>query len=518
MLSKPIKKVIILGGGTAGWMTGAALAKYLHHTKYDITLIESETIGTVGVGEATLPHLRHFNQRLGIDEADFMRKTQSTFKMGIEFINWGKQGDAYIHPFGKHGKEIGGLAFHHYWLKAKQQGQASALADYSLSVKAAKANKFEFPNPDHDSILSTFSYAYHVDAGLYATYLREYCEKRHVTRVEGQVEHVEQDTASGYIEALVLKNGQRIDGDLFIDCSGFRGLLIEQTLNTGYQDWSHWLPCNSAQAVACERVGELSPYTKATARDAGWQWRIPLRHRTGNGHVYSNNFTSDQQAQETLLANLDGKQLTNPLQLRFTAGKRNKVWHKNCIAVGLSSGFLEPLESTSIYLIEKTITSIVDYFPTHGVAQSVVDEFNKIIDSQYTRIRDFLIMHYHVTSRDDTEFWRYVRNMDIPDSLNTKIELYKRQGHIIKYQDGVFFEDSWLAVYAGQGLLPSTYHPRVNKIPTSTLAAILKQEQTSVASSVQVMASHESTLEQYLDPSSPLQNYSVARASLYGEQ
>jgi tryptophan halogenase len=516
MHTPQIRKVVIVGGGTAGWMTAAALSHFLPAQQCDITLIESDAIGTVGVGEATLPHLRFFNQTLGIDERDFMRKTESTYKMGIEFVNWGKLGDAYIHPFGEYGKAIDGLAFHHYWLKAREAGHTHSLDEYSLPVKAAKANKFQFPSPDFDSIMSTYSYAYHVDAGLYAKYLSEFSQKKGVKRIEGEVEHVQQDKQSGFIRSLTLKSGQLIEGDLFIDCSGFRGLLIEQTLHTGYQDWSHWLPCNSAQAVPCERAGELLPYSRATARDAGWQWRIPLRHRTGNGHVYSNAFTTDQQAQDTLLSNLDGKALRDPIQLRFTTGKRNKVWNKNCIAVGLSSGFLEPLESTSIYLIQETVSNIVDYFPDMSFNDTLIDEFNRVMDADYSRIRDFLIMHYHVTSRDDTEFWNYVRTMSVPDSLTSKLDLYKQQGHIVKYNDGVFLEPSWLAVYAGQGLLPKAYHPRLRNISPTALEALLAKERELVMQGTHAMATHESTLDTFLAADSELNNQTTAQASLYG--
>lgn len=515
MSSKKIEKVVIVGGGTAGWMTAAALSHFFEHQDMKICLIESDAIGTVGVGEATLPHLRFFNKKLGIDERDFMRQTNASYKMGIEFVNWGQIGDAYIHPFGDYGEKLNNIAFHHYWLKARQNGDKTRICDYSLPVVAAAQNRFQFPSSDEKSLLSTYSYAYHVDAGLYAKYLRNYSEKKGVARVEGQVAKVKQHPQTGFIESVELKNGRVVDGELFIDCSGFRGLLIEQCLQTGYQDWSHWLPCDSAFAVGCEKVGPTLPYSRATAREAGWQWRIPLQHRTGNGHVYCSQYMEKQQALDTLMTNLDGAPINEPIHLTFTTGKRNKVWNKNCIAIGLSGGFLEPLESTSIFLIQDTIDKLLALFPNKDFHQSPIDEFNQQINREYERIRDFLILHYHATQRTDSAFWNYVRTMSIPDDLAHKIDLYKKQGHIAYYRDGLFYEASWLAVYTGQRVEPQHHHPLVNTLPPSDLQKVLMQMKENIARHVPLMNYHDDTLNAYLCQGSEMQNSSVAKFSLY---
>ncbi len=507
---------MIVGGGTAGWMTAAALSHFLDEKKCSIQLVESEDIGTVGVGEATLPHLRFFNQKLGIDEREFMRETQSTYKLGIEFVNWGALGKRYMHAFGEYGQVCQGVPFHHAWLRAHQLGEAQSLSHYSLAVNAAQQNKFQFPSDDLSSILSKYSYAYHVDATLYARYLRKRSEGLGVERIEGKVAKVEQHQSTGFIQSVLLESGQIVEGDLFIDCSGFRGLLIEQTLQTGYQDWSHWLPCNSAQAVPCERVEPLIPYSRATAHDAGWQWRIPLQHRTGNGYVYSSDFISDQQAKDTLLNNLDGKATREPIQLRFTTGKRNKFWHKNCVAVGLSCGFLEPLESTSIFLIQEAITQLVELFPHKNCDPLLADEFNRLMDAEFAHIRDFLIAHYHVTERDDTPFWQYVKNMPIPDSLRHKLDIYKQQGHVIHYASGEFGDPSWLAVLSGQGLSAKHYHPSVDTLAPEQLKAFLQQQHLLVEQGVSQMQVNESMLSAYLQQGSKLQNKSYAGDSLYG--
>ena len=511
-----IERIVIVGGGTAGWMTAAALAHFLDTKKCAVTLIESEQIGTVGVGEATLPHIRFFNHKLGIDEQDFMRKTQATYKLGIEFVGWGKADSAYIHPFGKFGESYQGIPFHHLWLKAHKQGLSDSIFDFSLPVQAAKSKRFTFPDTDVTSINSTYSFAYHIDAGLYADYLRDYAEQRGVKRIEGMVAGTQLDTNTGFIQHLVLTSGELVEGDLFIDCSGFKGLLIEQGLHTGYQDWSHWLPCDSAQAVGCERQGDLLPYSRATAREAGWQWRIPLQHRTGNGYVYASQFIDDQQAQQTLLQNLDAAPITDPIQLRFRTGKRNKVWNKNCVAIGLASGFLEPLESTSIYLIQDTITNLIELFPTKHCDAALVDEFNRIMDAEFMRIRDFLILHYHATSRSDTAFWDYVQNMSIPDSLAQQKALFEQQGHIVEYDDGVFEQASWVALYFGQSILPKHWHPSVEKLSSEALANFIMDYRQRVRSGVDSMPSHQDMLSKYLDSQSGMKNMSRAMPSLYG--
>ncbi|WP_395345501.1 tryptophan halogenase family protein [Ningiella sp. W23] len=497
-------------------MTAAALTKIVDVQKCSVTLIESDDIGTVGVGEATLPHLRFFNQKLGIDEREFMRATESTFKLGIEFVNWGQLGSKYMHAFGEYGEKSHGVEFHHLWLKAFQKGDAKPLSDYSLAVNAAKQQKFQFPDPNPDSVLSKYSYAYHVDAALYAKFLRSLSEKRGIKRKEGKVQEVVQCSETGFINELVLHSGERISGDLFIDCSGFRGLLIEQSLKTGYQDWSHYLPCDSAQAVPCERVEPLLPYTRSTAHSAGWQWRIPLQHRTGNGHVYSSKFMPDDVARDILLANIDGKALRDPIQLRFTTGKRNKFWNKNCIAIGLSGGFLEPLESTSIYLIQDAITHLMQLFPDKNCDTNLADEFNRVMDAEFYHIRDFLIAHYHVTQRSDSPFWEYLRNMDIPDTLQHKLDMYQSRGHIIKYASGEFLDPSWLAVLTGQGLTPEHFHPTIANMPQEHVSSLMHEHLSRVQEGVASMNANDLTLQQYLSDDGARLNRSYASSSLYG--
>lgn len=515
--NNPISNIVILGGGTAGWMTAAALTKLLPKS-CSITLIESEDIGTVGVGEATLPHLRNFNQRLGIDEQEFMRETKATYKVGIEFSNWGQNGQAYIHPFGDYGHKIQNLSFHHFWLKEYFAGNASSIDDYSLPVVASLANKFDFPSSDFNHVSSTYSYAYHIDASKYAKYLRQFSEKLGATRLEGKIVDVIQRNSDGYITALVCENGQRVEGDLFIDCSGFRGRLIEQVLNAGYEDWSHWLPCNRAVAIPCEQTGAPLPYTKAIARDAGWQWRIPLQHRLGNGHVYCDAFLSSEQALDTLVQNLPGKPLADPNHLRFMAGKRKKAWSHNCVAIGLASGFLEPLESTSIFLIQANIMKLLELLPAYEQMDAQRTEFNRTFDNEMDRIRDFLILHYHATHREDTEFWRYCKNMPIPHSLEEKMALYKETGYVETYEHGLFLEPSWIAVYMGQKFFPKRYDPRVNNVDPSKVTQLLASIKTDVAKQSNAMQSHEQALSNLLKQGHGNSNASSLQQGLYGNR
>jgi len=455
--AKPIRKIVIVGGGTAGWMTAAALSNALQQG-CDITLIESDDIGTVGVGEATIPPIRVFNRTLGIDENTFVRETQGSFKLGIQFVNWGQQGHRYFHPFGSYGRQFDMVNFHHYWLDAQQQGKAVALDEYCMAWGAAAAGRFAPPTQDPRNVLSTHEYAYHFDAGLYARFLRRYAEQRGVTRIEGQITQVHQAPISGFIESVQLANGQRIAGELFIDCSGFRGLLIEQTLNTGYIDWSHWLPCDRAWAVPTAR-GEFTPYTRSTAHEAGWQWRIPLQHRTGNGHVFSSHFTDEQCAQDRLLAHLDAKVLAEPRMLKFVTGRRKQFWHKNVVAIGLSSGFLEPLESTSIHLIQAGIAKLLALFPDTAFSQGTIDEYNRIAIKEIENIRDFIILHYKLTQRTDSEMWRYCANMAIPEPLAYKINQFKHAGHLVSVEMDLFGNASWLAVHIGQFNFPQKVDP-----------------------------------------------------------
>nr|WP_255579992.1 tryptophan halogenase family protein [Caulobacter sp. HMWF025] len=494
-----IGKIVIVGGGTAGWMTAAGLAAVLGDSGVSIALVESAEIGTVGVGEATVPHIRHFNARLGLDEADFMRRTQATFKLGIEFRDWGRKGDSYIHPFGGFGQPIGGVAFHHHWLRARQRGEAADLEAYSLPIIAARTGRFAPPSPDPRALASTFAYAYQFDAGLYAAYLRTYAEARGVVRTEGRIRDVTLRGEDGFIEAVVLESGERIEGDLFIDCSGFRGLLIEQALKTGYEDWTRWLPCDRAAAVPCEAVEPPGPYTRATSDEAGWRWRIPLQHRVGNGYVYCSGYISDDEAAKVLLEKLDGRPQADPRFLRFTTGRRRRQWNRNCVAIGLASGFLEPLESTSIHLIQVAITTLLEMFPDQSCAQADQDEYNRVMDLEFERIRDFLVLHYHATQRDDSPFWRDKAAAPIPDSLSYKMALFRERGMVVKYRDGFFLEPSWLAVYLGQNIMPQGYDPMTDAIDPKDSARLLGELQAAVARTAQAMPSHEAYIARFCD-------------------
>jgi len=497
MSNSHIKDIVIVGGGTAGWMAAAALSKVLSPA-WNIVLVESEEIGIVGVGEATIPLINIYNSALEIDEAEFMRETKATFKLGIEFVNWGQLGDSYIHGFGPLGPDIGITKFHQYWLKLRQSGEAAALENYSINILAARANKFMRARKDMgNSPLAEIAHAFHFDASLYAAYLRRYSEARGVRRIEGKIAGATTRPDDGHVDAVVMESGQRITGDLFIDCSGFRGLLIEQTLKTGYEDWSHWLPCDRALAVPCESVEPLTPYTRSTARDAGWQWRIPLQHRIGNGHVYASGFTTDQVAADQLLTNLDGKPLADPRLLRFTTGKRKKFWNKNVVAVGLASGFMEPLESTSIHLIQSTISRLATFFPDQSFNQADIDEFNRQADFEFERIRDFLILHYKATRRDDSAFWNYCRNMPIPDTLQAKIELFESNGRVFREANEMFSEISWVEVFLGQHIVPRSYHPLVDATEKSKIIDFMRNVETTMRRCVEVMPSHAEFVQQY---------------------
>jgi tryptophan halogenase len=485
----PIRNIVIVGGGTAGWMAAASLSRLLQN-RYTIRLVESDEISTVGVGESTIPMIRLFNTALGINEDEFVRETKATFKLGIEFQDWGKLGERYMHGFGTFGQPLWTLEFFQYWLRAWQLGKAPDLERYSLNRMAAHAGKFMRPSTDMpNSPLADIPYAFHLDAGLYARYLRKYAESHGVLRTEGKVVDVRQ-RADGFIDSVVMENGTAIAGDLFIDCSGFRALLIEQTLKTGFEDWSHWLPCDRAWAVPCELSGDLLPYTRATARPAGWQWRIGLQHRTGNGHVYASGFMSDDEAASILMNNLDGKPLADPKMLRFTPGKRNKTWNKNVVAVGLSSGFLEPLESTSIFQIQSAISRLVGFFPDAGFRQADIDEYNLQSDFETERIRDFIILHYHATERNDTPFWDYCRTMEIPETLRRKMDLYKSSGRVVRENNELFAEIGWQQVLHGQGVRAQGHHPLAALLDEKELLDFLGNIENVIGKCVDVMPAH----------------------------
>jgi tryptophan halogenase len=452
-----IASVLVVGGGTAGWMTAAALAHKLRRTGIRITLVESEAIGTVGVGEATVPHIRHFNAALGFDEAAFMAATHATWKLGIEFRDWGRVGDSYVHPFGASGESVGGVPFHHQWLAAGNDG--GAFEDYSVPVRMCRLNRYAPPSPDPSSLASTYGYAYQFDAVAYAAWLRRDAEANGVTRVEGSIVDVGVD-GRGHVSGVTLDDGRHLAADLYVDCSGFRSLLIEGALGAGWESWSHWLPCDRAWAVPSENAGPIGPYTRATALDAGWAWRIPLTHRTGNGHVFASDFIAEDAARTALLAQLDASPLAEPRLLRFTAGKRRRQWVGNTVAIGLAAGFLEPLESTSIHLAQLGIERLLDLFPTPDWDPVDAAAFNRLMDAEYDRVRDFIILHYAATERDDTPFWRHVRAMALPDSLAARLDLWRARGVAPAYAEGMFLEPSWLAVLIGQRVIPHGHDPR----------------------------------------------------------
>ncbi|MGR6330372.1 tryptophan halogenase family protein [Sphingomonas sp. XXL09] len=490
-------RVVVVGGGTAGWMTAAALARLLP-TRCSVRLVESEAIGVVGVGEATLPHIRAFNERLGIAEAEFMARTRATFKLGIEFRDWGRIGDSYIHPFGTFGRGTGAIDFHHYWVRLIARGAAMPPLDaLSYACTLARQGRFHHPDPDRRRLAGTFGYAYQFDALLFAPYLRELAEAMGAVRTEGTVAAVERDGARGDIAAVVLQSGERIEGDLFVDCSGFRSLLLGGALAEPFEDWSHWLPTDRAVAMPCRTRTALTPYTSAIAMPAGWRWRIPLQHRTGNGYVYASAFTSDAEAQATLEAVVEGAPIADPRLLRFRAGRRRRSWVGNCVAIGLASGFLEPLESTSIYLVQQAITALVELFPEPVIGAADRDEFNRVIDLEYDRIRDFLILHYHATTRTDTPFWHYVRTMPIPDSLAEKLELWRRRARLVKHREGVFLDASWVAVYLGQGIVPDGWDPRADIVAPDDLRHGVEALRDEIAADVAGRPDHRTFIDRF---------------------
>ncbi|NII09436.1 tryptophan halogenase family protein [Oleiagrimonas sp. C23AA] len=491
-----VKNIVVVGGGTAGWMAAAALSKVLDRS-YHIELVESEDIGTVGVGEATVEHLKLFNQLLEIEEGEFVRATQATFKLGIQFNDWGALGDSYVHGFGSIGTELGLLPFHQYWLKAHHMGKAGPLGRYSLNTLAAERGRFMVSAKDvpANSPLANIGHAYHFDAGLYARYLRAYAEKRGVKRTEGRVVSVQQHGESGFIESVTLESGRVVEGDLFIDCTGFRGLLIEQTLHAGYEDFSHWLPCDRAVAMPCERTGPPTPYTRSNAREAGWQWRIPLQHRVGNGHVYCSQYMSEDEATASLLSQLDGKALGEPRQIRFTTGMRRKFWDKNVVALGLASGFMEPLESTSIFLIQSGIVRLMQLFPRLGMSETLIGRYNEQAITEFERIRDFLILHYKATTRDDSPFWRYCRDMPIPDSLAENMRLFAESGLFFREGDELFAHLSWVQVMIGQGIVPSGYHPFVDQLSERDLLGFIQNVGSVVERCVNAMPPHQDFID-----------------------
>ena len=480
-------------------MAAAALATVIGPLPgLTIELVESDEIGTVGVGEATIPQIVLFNSLLGIDEADFVRATNATYKLGIEFRDWTRIGHRYIHPFGFYGIDMLGVEFHHHWLKGLALGDTTPLDAYALGAVAALHSKFDHPRPDQpNSPLSRIGYAFQFDASLYARYLRGLSEAKGVIRTEGRVVDVVQNGESGYVEALTLQSGARVEGDLFLDCSGFRGLLIEQTLGAGFEDWGKWLPCDRALAIPCESSGDRQPLTRSTARPYGWQWRIPLQHRTGNGYVYSSAHVSDDEAAATLLANLDGTPLADPRPLRFRAGHRRKAWVKNVVALGLAGGFLEPLESTSIHLVQSGLARLLTLFPTRSFDEAEVDRYNALTEREYVDIRDFLVLHYKATERDDTDFWNYCRTMPPPEGLAEKLAMFRRNGRVFREHNELFTETSWLSVMVGQGVVAGGYHPAADILPDEETLTRLAHIREVIANTAELMPTQDEFLRQH---------------------
>ena len=490
-----IKDIVIVGGWTAGWLAAAAISFLLKNPNIRIRLVESEQIGTVGVGEATIPHIRYFNQLLGLNENDFLRKTNATFKIGIEFVNWGQIGESYFHSFSPYGVNMEGVHFHHFWLRHAMKEGAPPPDEYNLHGLASKRSLFTHPKPElRGSPLSTIEYAFQFDAGLYAKYMRGVAESRGVTRIEGKVVDVLKRAEDGFVDSISLESGETVSGDLFIDCSGFRGLLIEQALETGYDDWSHYLPCNRAVAQGCELDGPPIPYTRATAHKAGWQWRIPLQNRLGNGHVYCSEHISDDEAYAQLKSGLDGAPIGDPKFLRFTTGVRKKAWNKNVIALGLSAGFLEPLESTSIHLIQTAVARLMTNFPDKRFNQSDIDFYNRKTLLEFEQVRDFLILHYCATQRTDSPFWNYVRTMDLPESLKERINIYMENGRLYRENNELFSEDSWFAVFEGQNLRPRRYHPVIDNLSDEMLDRRMNDVRKTIHKCLEAYEDHQTYL------------------------
>ncbi len=498
-MQKPFR-IVIVGGGTAGWMTATAISSlYKDRSRFQIVLIESEEIGSVGVGEATLPSIKSFNDQLGISELEMMRRTQATFKLGIKFVDWGWVGNHYFHPFGLYGEQKNEPEFHQYWAQASKSTSLPDLSKYCFATQLCERGLFRFKSDNADDIESTFSHAYHFDATLYARYLREISENAGVSRVNGIVEAINNEPDTGDITSVVLKDGQIFSGDFFIDCSGFRSLLLHKNLESEFEDWSDWLLCDRAIAVQSEQQGDMPPYTLSTAKEGGWQWHIPLQHRAGNGYVYASGVVSDEQAYDSLMKGVIGSALTEPRLIKFKAGRYKRAWQKNCVAIGLSSGFLEPLESTSIYLIHVGITCLLQLFPRPSDKDySIIsEEYNRSIDNEYERIRDFLILHYYLNDRTDSELWRHCRSMQVPESLSQKIDLFRRRGYSESFKYGLFGAPSWHSVLYGQGVRQVGVDPYIASIPAEKLDSVLREVEEKIDQGLAGLSTHEQFVKQY---------------------
>ncbi|HUQ11742.1 MAG TPA: tryptophan halogenase family protein [Steroidobacteraceae bacterium] len=496
--ARPIDRAVIVGGGTAGWMAAASLAHFWRGKPgKSVTVVESSDVGTVGVGEATLPAIRQFNGMLGIDELDFLRRTQATFKLGIEFVDWHRRGESFFHPFAPYGERVDLASFHHAWIRLRGRHETGRLEEYSLPAAMAKRGRFAQPRRQPQLALANFGYAYHFDATLYARYLRDYAEARGVQRIDARIVAVRRREPEGFIESLKLADGRTVAGELYIDCSGFRALLIEETLRAGYEDWSRWLPCDRAVAAPSSSAGAAEPFTRASALEAGWQWHIPLQHRAGNGYVYCSEYVDDDAAARRLLGGLAGDALAEPRHLSFTAGRRKKFWIGNCVALGLAGGFVEPLESTSIALIQSGIAKLLTFFPDSEFDPVGIDEANRLIQEEYERIRDFLILHYKGTQRDDTAFWRYCRDMAVPETLARKIDVFRAHGQVVSYAGESFEEASWVTLFAGHGILPRRHDPRVDAQDELALVAKLAALREAVRAAAELAPTHAAFIDRH---------------------
>jgi tryptophan 7-halogenase len=485
-----VRRVVIVGGGTAGWMAAAVFSRAMGES-LQIHVVESDAIGTVGVGESTIPQIRNVNQFLGIDEDAMLRATSGTFKLAIQFNDWVRPGHSYLHAFGEVGLPLGPLPFQQYWLRRRSEAGAEDLATYSLNATAAKACRMARIEKIGTSPMMGPKYAFQFDAGLYGRMLRTYAEQRGVKRTEGKIIDVRLRGEDGFIEAVVMEGGARIEGDLFIDCSGFRALLIEGALKSGFEDWRQWLACDRALAVGSARASPMRPYTQANARPAGWQWRIPLQHRTGNGHVYCSEFMSDDEATAILLGSLDGEPLGDPRPIRFTSGVRRQIWSRNCIAIGLAAGFLEPLESTAIHLIQSGVSRLLSLFPDRGCDRALIEEYNRNMRREYEQVRDFLVLHYRTIERRDTPFWQRCGALPAPTGLKNKLEIFEATGQIFRDGEELFTEQSWLQVMVGQGILPRRHHPLADNLPQEKLEDFLGSIRKLIEGAVERMPSHE---------------------------
>ncbi|MDP9421855.1 MAG: tryptophan 7-halogenase [Pseudomonadota bacterium] len=485
-----IRHAVIVGGGTAGWMAAAAFSRFLNNGYMQTTLIESEEIGAVGVGEATIPPILTFNNMLGINENEFLAATKGTFKLGIEFVDWGGMGERYFHPFGPFGQDLQGVHFHQLYLRERKRRVMQDITAWSMSAVAASLGRYARPGPKARVPLSKLNYAYHFDASLYAAFLRNFAERGGVRRVEGKIVYTNLRGDDGYVQSVTLADGRMIEGDLFIDCSGFRGLLIEQELGTGYEDWTRWLPCDRAIAVPSSYSGQPDPFTRSTARDSGWQWRIPLQHRMGNGIVYSSAHSSDDDAEKLLLANLEGEPLADTRRIRFTTGRRKLAWNRNVVSLGLSSGFIEPLESTSIHMIQGGISRLLTLFPDKRFNPAERDEYNRQMQALFEDVRDFIILHYNATKRDDSDFWNYCRTMELPDSLRRKVELWRAKGRVFRDELELFATPSWVAVALGQGIVPEEHEPITDALDEEKVASALEQMRLAILQTAEQLPTH----------------------------